>query len=162
MITFSFHLKSMYSGFSTQIKQKQFKKRDRLRSYHPAKIQKFEFFHCAQQKNSKFRNFCWMIKTQPISFLKLFLFLLLLFFWKTLKPCDACVKITRPIQKKGKNKTRLTSAHLVFCFVFLMRQFQLHNFSLSKITLPFLLISLSYEILICSFMKKKSFDKVPM
>ena len=28
---------------------------------------------CAQQKNSNFQNFCWMIRKQPISLLKLFL-----------------------------------------------------------------------------------------
>ena len=37
------------------------------------KVEIIEFFHCAQQKNSNFRNFCWMIRTQPISLLKLFL-----------------------------------------------------------------------------------------
>ena len=31
-------------------------------------------FYCAQWKNSNFWNFCWMIRTQPISLLKLFLF----------------------------------------------------------------------------------------
>ena len=30
-------------------------------------------FHCAQQKNSNFQNFGWMIRMQPISLLKLFL-----------------------------------------------------------------------------------------
>ena len=44
-----------------------------MRSYHPAKILKIWIFYCAQWKNSNFRNFCWMIRTQPISLLKLFL-----------------------------------------------------------------------------------------
>ena len=40
------------------------------------KFQKFEFFYCAQWKNSNFQNFCWLIRMQPISLLKLFLLLL--------------------------------------------------------------------------------------
>ena len=37
------------------------------------KFRNFEFFYCAQWKNSNFQNFCWMIRMQPISVLKLFL-----------------------------------------------------------------------------------------
>ena len=37
------------------------------------KFGKLEFFHCAQWKNLKNWNIGWMIRTQPISLLKLFL-----------------------------------------------------------------------------------------
>ena len=37
------------------------------------KFWKFELFYCVQLKNWNFLNFCWMIKTKPISPLKLFL-----------------------------------------------------------------------------------------
>ena len=37
------------------------------------KFREFELFYCAQQKNSNSWNFCWMIRTQPIPLLKLFL-----------------------------------------------------------------------------------------
>ena len=37
------------------------------------KFWKFKFFYCAHWKNSNFLNFCWMIRTQTISLLKLFL-----------------------------------------------------------------------------------------
>ena len=44
------------------------------RTHLKSKIQNFEVnSYYAQWKNSNFRNFCWMIKTQPISLLKLFL-----------------------------------------------------------------------------------------
>ena len=32
------------------------------------KFWKFEFFCCAQWKNSNFQNFCWMIRMQPVFF----------------------------------------------------------------------------------------------
>ena len=61
----SFHLEL------TIVKQKQFKKRDRLCFYHPAKYLKI-FPLCIVEKIQN-SNFCWMIKTQPIPLLKLFL-----------------------------------------------------------------------------------------
>ena len=72
---------------------KQFKKEDRMCSYHQKKFQKFEFFYCAQWKNSNLRNFCWMIRTQPISLLKLFLLYLMSFYGLIEKNYTILIKI---------------------------------------------------------------------
>ena len=45
----------------------------RLRSYHPAKFAKIWISKGAQWKNSNFHKFCWVIRTQPLSVLKIFL-----------------------------------------------------------------------------------------
>ena len=42
-------------------------------SYHPAKFAKIWIFLLFTLKNSNFCKFCWVMKTQPISVLKLFL-----------------------------------------------------------------------------------------
>ena len=44
-----------------------------MRSYHPAKFAKIWIFLLCTFRNSNFRKFCWVIRTQPISVLKLFL-----------------------------------------------------------------------------------------
>ena len=56
-----------------KVKQKQFQNRDRLLSYQPAKFAKISIFKGAQQKKSYFRKFCWEIRMQPFSVLKIFL-----------------------------------------------------------------------------------------
>ena len=47
-----------------------------MRSYHPAKFAKILIFLLCTLKNSNFRKFCWVMRPQPISVLKLFLFYL--------------------------------------------------------------------------------------
>ena len=58
--------KHIYKVF---IKQKYFQNIERLCSYHPANIANFFIFLQCTFKNSNFRKFCWVIRTQ----LKLFL-----------------------------------------------------------------------------------------
>ena len=94
-----------------------------MRSYHPAEIPKiWIFFYCAQWKKSNFRNFCWMIRKQPISFLKLFLLYLIssykthgyYFFFQSISlkgqrsqyavhPSEYKVKCSRTISQTDKN-----------------------------------------------------------
>ena len=63
----------MCLGLQNRVKYNNFQNRERLRSYHQAKFAKIWIFLLCTFKNSNFHNFCWVIRTQPISVLKLFL-----------------------------------------------------------------------------------------